>query len=383
MITPQFFVRTHKFCRTACQGFSLVELMVGIVIGMLGVVIMTQLVIQSEAQKRTTTDGADAQSNGMIALSTIERDIRAAGFGYLSPAVLGAGGCTQILGWLNGAVNNFSAAPVRIVDGGVAGATDRIEIQYGNSFESPVPVALTTTMAAPMAGVTLARTAGFQVNDLIMMAQGTNCVITQITAIDSVALTLQRTAGVGSFNPTVVNTPASWPSFTAVTPAANVFNLGQFTRRIYLINAQAELQYTDFNSLTPSSAASNIVNIQAQYGVALAGSQVVSCWVNAVDADAVNACHAPDNWSVNAAFTTPTSVNLARIKAIRIAVVARSSLPEKPSITGSGCDATTVVPVSWPGGPVISLTADANWQCYRYRVFQTVVPLRNVIWGNL
>ena len=68
--------RTHRM-----QGFSLVELMVGLVVGMIGVVIMMQIFSVSEGYKRTTTGGDDAQNNGAIALYGIQRDLRQAGQG--------------------------------------------------------------------------------------------------------------------------------------------------------------------------------------------------------------------------------------------------------------------------------------------------------------
>ena len=58
------------------RGFSLVELMVAVVIGLIGTLVMFQVFAVSEAQKRSTTSGGDAQQNGSIALFTIERDLR-------------------------------------------------------------------------------------------------------------------------------------------------------------------------------------------------------------------------------------------------------------------------------------------------------------------
>ena len=47
------------------------------------------------------------------------------------------------------------------------------------------------------------------------------------------------------------------------------------------------------------------------------------------------------------------------------------------------CAATTVVP-SWGDGGLAEKFAMVEkldqWDCYRYRVFETVVPLRNMIW---
>src|SRR5688572_27854856 len=65
----------------ASPGFSLVEIMVGMVVGLVVSIIIYQVVAANEGLKRTTSAGADAQQNGMFSLSTIERDVRAAGWG--------------------------------------------------------------------------------------------------------------------------------------------------------------------------------------------------------------------------------------------------------------------------------------------------------------
>ena len=65
--------------RSDQAGFSLVELMVGLTIGMLAVIIIVQVMSVFEAQRRTTTGTADAQTNGGIALFTIARDMQMAG----------------------------------------------------------------------------------------------------------------------------------------------------------------------------------------------------------------------------------------------------------------------------------------------------------------
>ena len=53
------------------NGFSLVEILVGMVIGLFGIIIITQIFALAEGQKRTTTSGSDAQTNGNIALYSI------------------------------------------------------------------------------------------------------------------------------------------------------------------------------------------------------------------------------------------------------------------------------------------------------------------------
>jgi type IV pilus assembly protein PilW len=87
---------THAACtrQNACashqRGVTLIELMVGMVIGMLAILVISQVLLVSEGQKRTTTGGADAQVNGALALYTLQRDIQTAGYGFTSsPALIG------------------------------------------------------------------------------------------------------------------------------------------------------------------------------------------------------------------------------------------------------------------------------------------------------
>jgi len=63
------------------DGFSLVELMVGMVIGMIAIIVVMQVFSLSEGSKRTTTGGDDAQMSGAVALTMLQRDIRQAGYG--------------------------------------------------------------------------------------------------------------------------------------------------------------------------------------------------------------------------------------------------------------------------------------------------------------
>ena len=62
--------------RPAVRGFGIVEMLVAAVVGMLAVAAITAVFWSSEGQKRTIASGSDASENGLIALATIERDLR-------------------------------------------------------------------------------------------------------------------------------------------------------------------------------------------------------------------------------------------------------------------------------------------------------------------
>jgi hypothetical protein len=68
----------------ANAGFSIIDIMVGMVIALLGIIIIFQVFSVSESIKRTTTSGGDALQNGTSALFTLENSLKQAGYGILS-----------------------------------------------------------------------------------------------------------------------------------------------------------------------------------------------------------------------------------------------------------------------------------------------------------
>ena len=72
----------------------------------------------------------------------------------------------------------------------------------------------------------------------------------------------------------------------------------------------------------------------------------------------------------------PRSRRLSSIKAVRIAVVTRSEQFDREA----GAFAHTLFNCATPPcDGKIDITAPAQW---RYRVYETIVPLRNVIWNT-
>src|SRR5881396_1171641 len=92
--------------RLSERGFSMVELLVAMLIGLIGMIIIFQVFEVSEGIKRSTTSGGDAQQNGVIALYTMERDFKNAGMGFNDTTFVGC----NIVGWdKNRATPNFPA----------------------------------------------------------------------------------------------------------------------------------------------------------------------------------------------------------------------------------------------------------------------------------
>lgn len=294
--------------------------MVGLAIGMLGVIVMMQVFMLSEGDKRTTTGDNDAHNNGAIALNGLQRDIRTGGYGITALGVLG---CPAIV---NGAT--LTMAPVMInpiaIPAGDAN-TDTLLVIYGNGKGSDTANGDSTAVVGDYK---------LAVN---VIADG-SC-------------------------------PAATPTLMTGAVAGTVFNLGAAPRILAYRVVSGNLTVCNFltTNCTLAAAANwtpvgdNIVSLRAEYGK--------SAILPAVGIEYAQAPHTS---------LTP-GCNWIKIPAIRIALVARSGQYDKGIVTlaaptWAGTFSATSVP--------ITLTADANWQHYRYKTFETTVPIRNVTWGT-
>lgn len=386
--------------RWSAAGFSLVEIMVGMVVGLITIVVIMNSFAAFEGQKRTTSTGSDTQENGLISLQAIESDARSAGYGLITPKGLA---CTSMNYYENnivavGSFANASIAPVAVVDGGAAGGSDSVTFTAATSPIAGMPSKLNADLPDATNDPYIDNTVGFTIQqDLYLVAAPVVSPGVGATAIpcSRLAYTSAPTDANAIYN---TSSTTFFPTGGYPMNTGYLINIGSglngaagFVRTQYSVNATNDLVATDVSHMVAQSSvviASNIVNMQVQYGVAPANTQPgtaspsVNCWTDATG----NACNAEQTWN------NPSAADIMRIKAIRIAVVARSSLQEKPSVAGGTCDATAASSVistatgvvSWAGGPAVDLaTANANWRCHRYRVYQTIIPLRNVIWANI
>lgn len=367
---------------TKSKGFSLIELMVGVIIAILSSIVVLQVYSVADRQKRTTTGSADAQSNGALAIHMLDRDIRMAGWGLEGSAMAN---CTNTYtyyeeGGAGGPITDFYAS-AGITDGGTNPDTINIKY-YGNPDVANIDfsqVILTKTMPQSSAELNVSRTNVCKEGDLAFVMQSPNCTLIQITQVQDQALKLQHNpGGTSSYNPSAAYQNANgWPAYTGCsggsacsTTPATIQCFSKLFRRTYRIFEQnLEMQQPDDDDITQTyRVAPEIIDMQAQYGIAPSGSQQVNEWQSATGA-----------------WAAPLSTaNIRRIKAIRIAIVARSSHYEKPE-SGSTCSTTTEEQVSdwssWASFDTANYPAD--WQCYRYRVFETIIPLRNIIWAGV
>ena len=135
---------------------SLVELMVGMLIGLIGIIIITHLYVTNDQYKRSTTGAGTAQVNGAIALYTLEREIRMAGYGINHPLALNCNApvtpnCSPLQYYYNGNSSYPPAPPRRRAASAHSGAgTDQRNPGPGRT-PSPSSTAAPTSACCPAA----------------------------------------------------------------------------------------------------------------------------------------------------------------------------------------------------------------------------------------
>lgn len=391
------------------QGFSLVELMVGLTIGFIAVAIIMQSLSVFESHKRTTTAGVDAQENGLLALMAIEADIRKAAVGFNHPALFSCQNYFSYYQAVSGVgapstVASFSTIPVLITNGDKA---DTISIRSGMRIAGAAATQLSTDMRTLPSGapdhIEMEVDRAYDLNaepdnpddgppaDLIVLANpnNNNCSLMRITSKTGNVLTIQNSPGSDyEYNaPVSYMTSENWPGFGGgnYVRGSLVFRVGSVgvggIRNVaYSVDANNQLAVAAGATGTAaenSVVASEIVALQAQYGISVvAGNKSVDQWVNPTG-----------DW---APATLPANpANIQRIKAIRVAVVARSSQRDGALVSAPCSDEDGNIlhygPCTWEEGPAVALGSadDTEWRHYRYRVYQTVIPMRNLLWPDL
>lgn len=351
---------SHRY--TLVAGFTLVEIMVGMVIGMLGIIVMMQLFSLTEGQKRATTGAGDAQSAGAIALYGMQREIRQAGYGITSVELLG---CNV---QLRTGVTLNAIGPVTINHASIPAGdpnTDTLLVVYGNSNSAPQGEIITDQTSAATPPYTVGALASFAAGDQVIAAPATRLTPCSLLldTVTGVTTTVQVTTGSSGMGQGTLFNLGSGPKILAYA-----IHRGNLTACDYTSsNCGTACATTDGPTGTVAGGscstawvpiASNIVSMRAEYGRDT--SSPMDAVVDSYDQ------------------STPTTIcGWSMAAALRLALVVRNGQFERTVVTGTaptwaGTTSATSVP--------ITLTNDTNWQNYRYKVYQTTVPLRNVSW---
>ena len=386
-------------------GLSLIELLVSMAIGLIVTLAITTVMVRSEGQQRTSTAVNDATQAGAYSSLTLDRAIRSAGSGFtqFKPALgclINAGsGATTILppaaalpapfANIGTAAVPVTLAPAVIVDGGASGS-DQLIVMSGTHGFSEVPRTITPGSVA-VASLSVNSTMGMQEGDLVLVAGGVAgdpCMVQQVGAVTAGSVSLPL-AGTYFDSAGATTTLVSYGTNANLAKRASVIPLGSMgvpgvrpanppSMFAYGIDSNSNLVAYDLLNTTgtaPVSISEGVVAMQALYGIgtptALAGTTPTTptplVWTAPTAATGYSATAAGLLGAAGQAL-------FPNIQAIRVALIMRSTEKEKNPVYPSATNLTM-----FPDIPALQVSFpiagdDLN---YRYRIVDTVIPIRN------
>lgn len=348
MPTPYISLRKQN-------GFSLPEIMVGMIIGMLGIIVIMQVTSVFESQKRTTTGGDDAQNGGAIALYSVQRDISQAGYGFSNTNLVGRSLVTPYL--TIGALAPVVVNPAQL--NGVRDAeTDSFVVIYGNSntttegaiITNSNPTPYTITGGAGESDGSNAAVGGhsFLNGDLVIVDDGSGNGSTASTTHY-----LYTASGVSTGTVPVTIPSARTQAYVAPFPGLQDISAGPHPVLYNLGPSPSILAYAVRNG-----------------SLSVCNYLIQDCASNAA------------TWVQLTSGIVNMRVQCNGAAALRVALVARNTQKSPDVVT-----ATTPIwnpnGVSAPVAASPSVSWGSDWNQYRYKTFETIVPIRNAIWSGV
>lgn len=372
------------------SGFTIVELMVALVITMLASIGIYSVFAQSEAQQRTTSETADAWQQARIAMAMLEKDIRNAGYGTPN--------CSQVYTYYKDPSTNVvstptlysiesspqtSSSPGSYDASATTGlSTQSLTLTYGISSTAGANTSIQCEHPASASNLFVESATGINTNDMVVLSEaGKPCVLTQVTNVGGAGggggssgtstcgsgTNVVHNDGLSNYNAPGGSTDNPFqrvgtdPAFGA---GARFTNLGTLLNVRYYLSADSTItgEEDGVPSLIRQTAAfgtggSNrtvpvargILSIQTQFAYRSPGSN-----------PAVVGSYGP--WD-------PTRAQ--DIMSIRIAVLARSTLPDRKH--------TSPATYSLLGG---TYTVPASERRFRHVVLTSEIPLRNLVFNQ-
>jgi type IV pilus assembly protein PilW len=367
-------------------GFSLIELLVAMIIGLIVSMAVYSVLSVGESRKRSTTSVNDIDQAGAYALYQIDQAVRNAGSGLgggftVSQGTASSLGCplqaarngTQILPAAGfpapfTAVNNtIRLAPVIIINDPAGANGDIIITMSGSGGLGETPTRFLPT-GGSLTQLNLQSVIGFRANDksLLLGAVATQpCFISQVsnTFVPAEGISTVDLAGEyyqGTINGNQINTANTFAINLGKTPAFTMLGVGaNNTLFMYdLLKASAPTA----TAANPSTFIENTYALQAMYGVDNDGNAAIASitWVPPTGL-----------YSVTNLLDGSAAANarLASIVAIRVGLVLRTDLDETKTVSQ---DTVTLF-----GDTANPIDVALNPTTYRYRSFESTIPLRN------
>jgi type IV pilus assembly protein PilW len=360
------------------QGFSLVELLIAMTIGIVTVAAALSVLKVNEGQKRTTSAVNDINQAGSYAIYQMDQAIRSAGTGLghevaTSLGLPSAYGCTLNIAKngvriapqnalpvpINKTSGSLRLAPVLIHDGATTNGGDVIITASGASGLAEIPTKFSNAGTSNTV-LNLENNVNFNANDIVLLVgnNNANCFISQVDSGFTASLANDPISLSGNYYAAKIS------NIDISTVDAYVLNLGQSPNfNIFTVDTSSNLfSYNIFeppasntNIQNPNILISNVFQMKAIYGI---DDGTGLTWVRPTGAYSI-------------ANVRSDIAKIASIKAIKLALIMRTDLTEKQDISPNRITIFSETNVS------INISIPADQRNFHYQTFETTIPVRN------
>jgi type IV pilus assembly protein PilW len=360
-------IKKEPSCAQHQTGFTLVELMVGIVISMLVVVTVMASASYLERQKRLNVGINRSLVTLNIASNSIAEDIRMAGStmtygGKFSckKSIIQKYGVTAVTD-----INGF-LPPLSWTDGG-DGLSDSIRLVYA---DSPYGIATTSVSSTINNFTPPTFNTATGVSSVVDYARPFSADVNDALSVKAMLTNDSNGCQIVSFD--AASGISSIPN-TAIKAGASVIPIYDFQDLTYSIKNNALWVHDNFvtGAAGDHEVAANLVYMKV-YGL-VAGS-----WFAASDLTPFNSTA---SLSAQLGVTAPS--------ALRLFIIAREQNFNAKSAGACVASTQATLEQSMPWyvdgealEPAVDLTATSDWDCYQYKAVDLVVPLRNLSLGQ-
>lgn len=357
-------MKHRQFNLSTVRGFSLAELMIAMTIGLIILAAVSTLFVSSKQTYTTQDQLARLQENARFAMQFIMSDLRLAGYyGCMDDIdaknVFSVVNSTSLVYTINqapvegleNAAGTWYPSGIADVPTGMKTGTDALVIRKA---EPGLSQTLTARMANKADVLTVTNTAGFEVGNIILVADCTRAELMQITAVTPT--TIAHSSGGAD----ATKTPP-WPGNKNPADLSKEYDVPakimKFSTQRYYIRNNANgvpSLYRDINGGTAQELVEGIEMLQVLYGVDT-DDPLDGIPNRYVAASGVGAANATYGWNA--------------VATVRVGIIARTVDDKETDIDSLTYDA------DGDGNVDLAAQNDRN----KRRIFQSTVQLRNML----
>lgn len=340
------------------KGAFTLELMVSLVISVFVLLLVLVLYGNYEKLKVKTTSINKAYSSSYIGLNFLEKNAKQVGFGISGVNFLGCQ--VKAYNTETGKSYSFPLTPVEINFASNNKESDSFNFLFGNAENYFAPIKVTNNVSSGD-DLLLESRFGINLGDVFIVGKKRedDCVLKQVSDLPEIGSSRveyqEKTYGdeLTGYKNTKYNRGST------ITPSPEIgssfLNLGSNPKRqhYYVENEKLMLNNIFDGEDDTSVIMNNVVLMKAVYALDNNKDSSVDEWSNQV----------------------VLAQDMHKIIGMRIGIVIKIPLKN------AKCDETVDPQLEWLGG-TMDVSGVENYKCYNFKVLQTTVPFKNIIWKN-